>query len=407
MRSLAIAIGILASVSVHAKPTAGFRGDGSGLYPNSRPPAEWGEKKNVKWRATVGKGYSSPVLAHGALYVTSDPPELTCLDAATGAVRWKLSFTSADLPADFQAKAKANEKASTSCGYAAPTPVADESRVFVLFGSGLVACVSPDGKRQWLRQLDPARRNYGHSSSPLLVAGRLLVNVHQLTALDPETGATVWQCPEAAETYGTAVPMTLGDTPIVVTPLGVVVRVRDGALLGKEIAEDVGGGDEYGISPVASGDVVYLGDRNTSAVRLDLRDDKLVTKKLWSVEMPNAAYASPVVWSGLFYYAGKLAEYSVLDAATGKPVLEQLLKLAPAGGEDKDHGNANVYPSLTVADGKVFISNDVGQTFVLEAGREYRELARNQLPQGSGATPAFGKTSMFIRSGDSVYCIEK
>jgi len=174
------------------KASAGFRGDGSGFYPDSRPPVEWGEAKNVKWRARVGKGYSSPVVSHGSVYVTSDPPELTCLDAATGEIRWRVSFASADLPPDFQAKAKANEKAQTSCGYAAPTPVADESRVFALFGTGLVACVSRDGKLQWLQQLDPARRNYGHSSSPLLVADRLLVDVRHLVGLDPATGAIAW-----------------------------------------------------------------------------------------------------------------------------------------------------------------------------------------------------------------------
>src|SRR4029078_9336442 len=99
---------------------------------------------------------------------TSDPPVLICIDATTGAVRWKLSFASADLPADLQAKAKPTENPQTSCGYAAPTPVADESRVFVLFGSGVVACVSRDGKLQWLKQLDPARRAYGHSGAAAL-----------------------------------------------------------------------------------------------------------------------------------------------------------------------------------------------------------------------------------------------
>src|SRR6188768_3529329 len=58
-----------------AKPTSGFRGDGSGLYPDSHPPIEWGDQKNVKWRTRVGKGYSSPVVSKGNLYVTSDPPE--------------------------------------------------------------------------------------------------------------------------------------------------------------------------------------------------------------------------------------------------------------------------------------------------------------------------------------------
>ena len=382
---------------------AGFRGDGSGRYPESRPPTEWGETKNVKWRARVGKGYSSPVFSNGCLYVTSDPPALTCIDATTGAVRWSVPLKSVDLPPDVQEKARAGEKAQTSCGTAAPTPVADGSNVYALFGTGLVACISRDGHRKWLRQLDPAKRSYGHSSSPLLVGDRLLVNVRHLTALNPETGAILWQCPEAGETYGTPVHLNLNDTPVVVTPMGVVVRVRDGALLAKEIAEELGG-DEYGISPVASGNVVYLGDRNTSAVRLELQGDRLLTKVLWSAEMQNAAYASPVVWSGLYFYAGKSGEYSVLDAATGAPVLERLLTLAPA---DQKKENGNMYPSLTLADGKLFISDDGGQTLVLEATRASREISRNRLPGGSGSTPALAGSSMYLRSGDDLYCIQR
>jgi outer membrane protein assembly factor BamB len=398
--------GMAASSPPPSKASAGFRGDGSGLHPDARPPVEWGDKKNVKWRTRVGKGYSSPVVSHGCVYVASDPPELACVDAATGTTKWKVSLLTADLPADLQAKVKANEKVPTSCGYAAPTPVADESSVYALFGTGLVACFSHDGTRKWLQHLDPARRNYGHSSSPLLAADRLLVNVRHLVGLDPATGAIAWECKEATESYGTPVRMTLNDTPVVVTPLGVVVRARDGATLAKEIAEGLGG-DEYGISPVASGDIVYLGARNTSAVRLELSGDRVLTKTLWSAEMPNNSYASPVVWSGLFFYAGKLAEYSVLDAVTGATVLERLLKLAPAGGEDQEHPNANLYPSLVVADGKVLVSNDVGQTFVLEATRESKELARNRLPEGTGSTPALAGSSMFIRAGEFLYCIEK
>lgn len=396
----------LAGMAPAPKASAGFRGDGSGLHPDAHPPLEWGDQKNVKWRTRVGKGYSSPVVSQGCVYVASDPPELACLDAATGTLKWKASLTSADLPPEFQAKVKAHEKATTLCGYAAPTPVADDSNVYASFGSGLVVCYAHDGTRKWLQHLDPARRSYGHSASPLLAADRLLVNVRHLVGLDPATGAIAWQCPEALESYGTPVRMTLKDTPVVVTPLGVVVRARDGATLAKEIAEELGG-DEYGISPVASGDVVYLGARNVSAVRLALNGDTLVAKNLWSAEMPNNAYASPVVWSGLFFYAGKLGEYSVFDALTGKAVVERLLKIAPAGGDDPVHPSANVYPSLVVADGKVFVGNDVGQIYVLEATRESKEIARNKLPEGSGATPALSGSSLFIRSGEFLYCIEK
>jgi len=66
-----------------------------------------------------------------------------------------------------------------------------------------------------------------------------------------------------------------------------------------------------------------------------------------------------------------------------------------------------MYPSLTLADGKLFISDDGGQTLVLEATRASREISRNRLPGGSGSTPALAGSSMYLRSGDDLYCIQR
>jgi hypothetical protein len=118
--------------------------------------------------------------------------------------------------------------------------------------------------------------------------------------------------------------------------------------------------------------------------------------------------AVPLYFSGAFDSLSDALFESVSGfTATGATVLERVLKLAPAGGEDEAHGNANVYPRLTLADGKLFVGNDVGQTFVLEATREYKEIARNQLPQGSGSTLTLAGSSLFIRDGESLYCIER
>jgi hypothetical protein len=43
--------------------------------------------------------------------------------------------------------------------------------------------------------------------------------------------------------------------------------------------------------------------------------------------------------------------------------------------------------------------------FVLQAGREYKEVRRNELPDGSSATPAFDGSHVFLRSGDVLYCV--
>jgi hypothetical protein len=71
----------------------GFRGDGTGVYPDSRPPVEWDEAsgKNILWKAPLPNwGYSSPVPVGNRVYFVSEPgwkskwPELCIFDADTG-----------------------------------------------------------------------------------------------------------------------------------------------------------------------------------------------------------------------------------------------------------------------------------------------------------------------------------
>jgi len=87
-------------------------------------------------------------------------------------------------------------------------------------------------------------------------------------------------------------------------------------------------------------------------------------------------------------------ELLALNAKTGEVLLEKELDLAP-----------NLYPSLALAAGRLFVSNDEGETLVLEPGPVYKELRHNRLLQGSGASPAFNGSHLFLRSGDSVFCI--
>jgi outer membrane protein assembly factor BamB len=371
------------------------------VYPGTNPPNEWDDTKNLMWRVSVGSGFSSPVIAGGRVFVTAEPSKIVCVDLQDGVIRWKDSLKAADVPAEFQARAAASGRAATSCGYAAPTPVSDGSDVFVVFGSGLIGCYSIDGKRKWVRYLEPAAETHGHSSSPLLIDGKLLVNVKHLVALDAASGKNVWECPAAEHTYGTPVSMNIGGTKIVVTPLGKVVRVSDGRFLAKDIAPELGGA-EYGISPVSCADVVYLGDRTLSAVQLSFQGDSLRAKRQWTANLDVASYASPVVCNGLFFFVGTSAESFVLDLKSGKTVHEGVLKIGHSGVDDPLLTTANLYPSLVVAGGKLFVGNDRGQLFIYEASKEFKEIAQNRLADGSGSTPAFIDSSFVVRSGNSL-----
>ncbi len=76
----------------------GFRGDGSGIFPTSRPPVVWDDATgvNIRWRTDMPNwGLGAPVPVGNRILVLSEGgwkgvfPELLCLDADSGAVVWK------------------------------------------------------------------------------------------------------------------------------------------------------------------------------------------------------------------------------------------------------------------------------------------------------------------------------
>ena len=70
-----------------------------------------------------------------------------------------------------------------------------------------------------------------------------------------------------------------------------------------------------------------------------------------------------------------------------------------------DLPEANMYPSLTLAGGRLYVLNDQGDALVLEPGREYKELKRNRLADGNGGGPAIDGKCMYGRGAQHLYCI--
>ena len=80
------------------KTGIGFRGDGTGVFPGSKPPIAWDEKagRNILWKAPLPNwGYSCPVPVGNRVLFMSEPgwkahfPQLNCFDADTGELLWQ------------------------------------------------------------------------------------------------------------------------------------------------------------------------------------------------------------------------------------------------------------------------------------------------------------------------------
>lgn len=277
-------------------------------------------------------------------------------------------------------------------GYSAPTPVTNGKNVFVAFGNGVVARYDLDGNRKWLKLVEHSNLAFAHSGSPVLAGDKLLIHFTDLVALDTKTGAEVWRLKRPSG-HGTPLVTRIGDTDVVLTPKGAMVRVKDGKLLADGL------GSCGANSPVLHDGIVYYVRGEVRAVRLPESvegvEKPLKLKPLWKGKAKGGGYwfCSPVVHKGLLYAADDQGILSVLDAATGETVYEERLNMGGA-----------TYPSISLAGDRLYVSSDKGTTVVLQPGREYKELARNKLEPFRSSLVFDGKR-VYIRTTKSLYCI--
>jgi outer membrane protein assembly factor BamB len=432
----------------------GWRGDGTGIYPDATPVLQWGPDKNVLWKTPLAApSNSTPVLVGDRLFTTEEPGALICLSATDGRILWRQTLSAEDLatpdelaqmpqkraeeanlrkqlnqaqrefnqaqqavkdnPDDAAAKqrlAAAQQRlrdvnqqmepyralwyipASRHDvnGYASATPVSDGKYVWVVYGTGIVACYDLDGHRVWAKFLEKPTNVWGHSASPVLSGKTLLVHILHCTALDSTTGNILWQT-RVPESWGTPAVTAIGGTPVIITPMGDILRISDGLVLAKTVAKLT-----YN-SPVVVGNTAYFIEYGGKAVQLPdaIVNDRAECKVLWTTEPKKERYyASPVVHDGLIYALHQFGLLSCIDAADGKVVYEQDLHL----------GKGTCYPSLALAGGMLFAASDNGTTVVFKPGRQYEEIARNVL-EPYRASLVFSGGHIFVRGLKNMYCL--
>jgi outer membrane protein assembly factor BamB len=372
----------------------GWRGDGSGQFPSANPVTRWKVGENVLWKSEVGTGHSSPIVAGRRLLITSEPDVLVCLDVETGRELWRKTHELAAVSAEAAEKGATH---SSQYGDANPTPVSDGRCVWVFLGTGLVACHDLEGKSRWMIWYDLRQTtSYGRTASPVLVGDRLLVHFGPLVCLEAASGKVLWRNDDARASYGTPAAARIGDVDVVVTPKGQIVRVADG----KTLAADLG--NCMYTSPVVQDRAVFFIDGGMSAVQLpEKAEERIECKELWSGELTGEFFASPLVHRGRLYTVDKAGKYHVIDASTGKVILNKKIEFTAAAGA----GGASVYPSLCLAGKNLFVGNDAGETIVLEPGDQGLAIGAGSLPGGSGGTPTFSGRRTFVRGGELLYCL--
>jgi len=360
----------------------GWRMDGDGKYLGATPPTQWSATEGVVWSTPLpATSNGSPVLLEekDLVIVTSDPDTILALRASDGSIVW--SDSTGDLAAEPPEAHEAN-------GWTTATPVTDGRHVFAVFGSGVVAAYDLDGARRWARLIEPPKHRWGHSASPVLGGGRLIVHVVDLIGLDPKSGEEVWRAPSEAS-WGSPIIVTIDGTEVVITPGGDVFRADDGTKIATGI------GKLRHATPVVEDGILYFLEKKATAVRLPKTLDGPF-KTLWTVRLEGYRhYPSSVIHNGLAFALSRERHYSVVDIETGEVLTKRQL--------DIDTGMNSAYASLTLAGDYLYASAENGTTVVLDPKPEYREVARNTTA-GLRSSIVFAGKRMYVRTFEGLTC---
>jgi outer membrane protein assembly factor BamB len=104
------------------------------------------------------------------------------------------------------------------------------------------------------------------------------------------------------------------------------------------------------------------------------------------------------VYRGCLYVLHDRGFLTCSDAATGKPIY---------GRQRISTDTATFTASPWAYNGKVFALSEDGDTYVIQAGPEFKVLGKNSLNEMVLATPAVARGSLIVRTASKLYRISK
>jgi outer membrane protein assembly factor BamB len=386
-----------------------FRGpNGDGLVKDGKLPTEWGPDKNVAWKQAIdGKGWSSPVVVNGKVYLTTAVPvedkgdkglslRALCLDAAGGKVLWdKEVFVQGPKAPGIHPKNS----------HASPTPLVRDGRLYVHFGHQGTACLDLDGKVLWRSTELKYSPVHGNGGSPVLVDDALVFTCDGgehpfIAALDKNNGKVLWKTERKLGdnqtfSFGTPLVITVKDKQQVVSPTSNGVAAYD-PVDGKEVWRVTYQG--YSVIPrpaYAHGLVLLSTGYDTPkllAIRADGTGDVTKTHIDWTLTKGAPHAPSPLVVGDELYLVSDNGTASCLDAKTGTVHWTERL-------------GAHFSASPIHADGKIYVQSEEGVGFVFKAGKQFEQVAKNDLGERSLASYAATDGALFIRTEKHLYRI--
>jgi len=388
-----------------AKYWSRWRGpSGQGMVDGDGYPDRWSPTENVRWRTPVpGEGNSSPIVWGDRIFLTTAREggarlSLLCYRRSDGAPLWEAFAPTSGV-----------EHAHEKNGHASATPVTDGRRVWASFGTHGLAAFDFDGKVVWHRDLGDLDNYHGSAGSPVLHDGRIYIyqDIRPtstlesfVAAFDAETGDTLWWTRrEASVGWGTPVVIRAGDREELVVNGQRRVTAYD-PRTGERLWWARGTTFEVIPTPVAGQGLVFSSSGRagpTLAIRPGGTGDVTDTRVAWSMPKGSPFVPSPILVGDVLYLVNDMQSIvTAYRAPTGEVLFQGRLGVAQREGFSA---------SPVHVDGKIFFTNDEGETFVLRAGDRFELLHVNALGARTLASPALVDGRWYFRTVSDLMAI--
>lgn len=429
---------LIATAVASAQNWPQFRGPGAtGVVEGQPATAKWDAEKsvNTRWKTAIpGLAHSSPVVWGDRVFITTavtsatkdetryglfgdvapvkDDPTHTwkvyALDKQTGKILWERTAYEG-LP-----KVKRHPKSTHSDS----TPATDGKYLVVLLGSHGLYCYDLNGKLLWKQDIGmldsgwfyDADYQWEHGSSPIIYRDLIIIQADVqkdsfIAAYNIKTGKLVWKTPrEEVSSWGTPTIYEGKTRTELIANGSKAIRGYD-PLTGKELWRLTPNSEITTPTPFVARDLIFVTSgyapvQPIYAIRpgatgdISLKDGKDTNTFIaWSKQRGGPYMPTPIVYGELLYTCSNQGVLTAYNADTGERIYQERLG-----------GKGGAFTASPVAsDGKIYLSSEDGDVFVVKAGPKYELLSTNRVGEVMMASPAISSGLLIVRGLNHVF----
>lgn len=417
-----------------------FRGErAAGVADGQNLPDTWDGKngENIQWKTLIpGLSHSSPIIWGEKLFVTtaissrdsvsfrhglygdgdaSDDRSVHrwcvyCLDKRSGEIQWQRTATEG-VPKD---------KRHIKSTYANSTPVTDGRVVIALFGSEGLYAYDTDGNFIWKKDLgrmdcgayDLPEYEWGTASSPIIFKDMVIVQCDTqkesfIIACDTKTGKTLWKTMrDELPSWGTPTVVEGNARDELVTNSSNHIYGYD-PMTGKELWRLGGSSKITAPTPIFFEDLIVVcsgrgPEKPIFAIRTGAEGDISLTNNRisnnyvqWSKIRRGPYMPTPVIYRGYLYVLQNNGRFDCYDLESGEEIYRKAIR----------HAGGGFSASPVASDGKIYLSSEDGDIFVVSSGPDFELIATNTMGELLMATPAISDGWMYVRAEHHLFAI--